>query len=157
MKKKIAIIALSVVGVIAIAFGTFLIINALSGENLYQKMAEAEVLIDIKKWQKQDEPSVIWEFGEGTGKITTNGDEYFDMEWGMENEVLSIKTKWLEDLKDEFDITVDKETPSFTIVSKEDSKESTFVPYEGKEEESDNGDELPEVVFPGDEITPVEE
>ena len=150
MKKKIAIIILAIFGALAIAFGVFLIINAVQGEDPYRKMAEEEVLIDVKKWQKQDEPTVIWEFGEGTGKITTNKTEYFDMEWGMKDGVLSIKTDWLTTLKDEFDITVDKSAPSFTVVSKSDGKESTFVPYE---EEEETEEELPEVMFPGDEVT----
>lgn len=148
MKKKLAIIILAIFGVLAIAFGVFLIINAVQGENPYGKMAEAEVLISIKKWQKEDESTVIWEFGEGTGKITTNADEYFDMEWGMKDGVLSIKTKWLTDLRDDFEIKVDKDAPSFTVISKTDSKESKFVPYEEKEET----ETTPDVVFPGEEI-----
>ncbi len=149
MKKKIAIIVLAIFGALTIAFGVFLIISLLQGENPYSKMAEAEVLIDVKKWQKEDEPTVIWEFGEGTGKITTNADEYFDMEWGMKDGVLSIKTKWLTDLRDDFEITVDKDAPSFTVVSKSDGKESKFVPYEEEEKEEE---ETPDVVFPGEEI-----
>ncbi len=148
MKKKIAIIIFAIFGTLAIAFGVFLIISAIQGEDPYSKMAEAEVLIDVKKWQKEDEPTVIWEFGEGTGKVTTNKIEYFDMEWGMKDGVLSIKTDWLATLKDEFDITVDKSAPSFTVVSRSDGKESTFVPYEEEETE----EELPDVVFPGEEI-----
>lgn len=153
MKKKLAIIILAIFGALAIGFGVFLIISAIQGENPYSKMAEAEVLIDVKKWQKEDEPTVIWEFGEGIGKITTNADEYFDMEWGMKDGILSIKTKWLTDLRDDFEITVDKDEPSFTIVSKSDDKESKFIPYEEEEKEEE---ETEDVVFPGEEI-PVDE
>ena len=53
MKKKLAIIILAIFGALAIAFGVFLIISAAQGENPYSKMAEAEILVDIKKWQKQ--------------------------------------------------------------------------------------------------------
>ena len=49
MKKKIAIIVLAVFGALAIAFGVFLIISAIQGEDPYRKMAEEEVLIDVKK------------------------------------------------------------------------------------------------------------
>ncbi len=151
MKKKLAIIILAIFGALAVAFGVFLIISAAQGENPYSKMAEAEILVDIKKWQKQDEPTVIWEFGEGIGKITTNKDEYFDMEWGMGDGVLSIKTKWLTDLRDDFEIKINKEAPSFTVISKSDGKESTFVPYEEKTE-----DTVPDVVFPGEEVPATE-
>lgn len=80
-------------------------------------------------WEKQGAPTVIWTFrADGTGEITTNKQNYYTMNWSLEQEnSLAIKTDWLYELNDNFDFSYDKETDSFTVKNLADETESVFV------------------------------
>lgn len=81
-------------------------------------------------WEKQGAPTVIWTFhADGTGEITTNKQNYYAMNWALEQEnSLAIKTDWLYELSDNFDFSYNKDTDTFTVKNLADETESVFVP-----------------------------
>ena len=82
-----------------------------------------------RSWEKEDDPTVIWSFHEnGTGEITTNKLNYYDMKFSLEESSLKISTEWLYTLEDSFTIEIDRENSSFTVVNLLDEKTSKFVP-----------------------------
>lgn len=100
--------------------------------NDYSKLSDKEFLYTIGEWEKEGSPKNVWVFNEdGTGKITTDGEEYFDWSWNVQNGHIVTITKWLYDITDEFPITFDKENVSFTI-----TKDGTKITYVKKSVES---------------------
>ena len=95
-------------------------------------LTDAEYLMEVKSWEKQDAPTVIWTFSEdGKGELTTNKSNYYDFEWSLEKgepQILKIQTAWLLDLDDSFEFVLDREAKSFTVKNQSDLLESTFVP-----------------------------
>ncbi len=95
-------------------------------------LTDAEYLMEVKSWEKQDAPTVIWTFSEdGKGELTTNKSNYYDFKWSLENgepRLLKIQTAWLLDLDDSFEFVLDREAKSFTVKNQSDLLESTFVP-----------------------------
>lgn len=109
-------------------------------------LSDAEFLVSVGTWEKSGASKVKWIFKEdGKGTLTTNNmiNDY-EFTWELENDTLKISTAWLYSLEDEFSFSLNREENSFTVVSKEDEKESVFVPTtagsgeEEKPEEQDN-------------------
>ena len=72
-------------------------------------------------------PSVIWKFTEiGKGSLTTNGHiNDYDFIWSLEDGKLSIETKWLYDMNNEYEYSLDQSGKVLTL--KNDDREFRFV------------------------------
>ncbi|MBR3319727.1 hypothetical protein IKG20_00230 [Candidatus Saccharibacteria bacterium] len=130
-KAKLAIIISAIVlGVIAIALVLILIV--------FKKTEPEVVLTDLDiltahAWEKEGAETVIWTLNrDGTGEITTNKSNYYDMKWtieqGEETQTLKVDTAWLYELNDSFSFSLDREADSFTVKNLADETESVFVP-----------------------------
>lgn len=123
-KKKVGI-AVFIIGFLALTAGVvFLLINSLKGP----AVRDAEYLVQIGAWQRQDEPTVIWNFTEiGHGTLTTNFyiNEY-DFEWRMDGNTLKIETDWLYTLNNEYTYKLDQGKNLLTLTS--ESGDINFVP-----------------------------
>lgn len=113
--RKISI-AVLVIGILALAGGGGFLAYKLTrtpGAN------DAEILVEVGEWQREDEPSVIWDFKEiGKGTLTTNdGENGYDFVWAFEDGKLKIDTDWLYTLNDEYEFSLDQEARSFEIRS----------------------------------------
>lgn len=107
---------------------------------------DASFLAEVESWEKQGSPSVIWVFRpDGTGEITTNKNNYYDMTWTLKGNVLSVNTKWFYELNDSFDFNLDRENKSFSVKNHSDEKESVFLPLGSQAEET-----APESVSPAE-------
>lgn len=124
-KKKFSLIAF-IIGMIALVAGTVvLVLNFV----LKPDMRDAEFLVEVGTWQKEDEPGVIWDFTEvGKGKLTTNDHKNdYDFIWAMDGNNLKIETKWLYTLNDEY--TYELNQGDKKLVLTKDEEKITFLPY----------------------------
>ena len=115
-------IAVFVIGLAGLVSGlVFMLINLFTEPGL----READYLVSIGEWVKQDEPSVIWKFTEiGKGTLTTNNHiNDYDFIWALDGNTLKIETDWLYDLNDEFTYTLNKDTGKLML-----NEDMTFVP-----------------------------
>ena len=142
-KKKITIIIISILAAIALVLGAIFLIPKLFPGNPYASMSDSEFLSAIGKWNKKDVPSLVWTFNDdGTGTITTNGDiDTYDMSWQIEGDRLTIKTKYLYEMTDEFTISTNREEKTFTVVAPD--KTTTFVPSTEESSAEQSSEELP--------------
>ena len=140
-KKKRFGIVVFVLGLIALIGGAvFLILNITKQPDV----RDADYLVQIKTWQREDAPAVIWQFNEiGKGKLTTNShtDEY-DFIWALDGDKLKIETSWLYTLDDEYTYTLDQKDNKLTITSGE--KSYSFVPVASESSEEESTEEAPE-------------
>ena len=99
-KLTIGIVAL-VAGIITLITGVIILVLAL---NRAPDTQDAETLVATGTWQREDEPSVVWNFTEtGNGSLTTNSHTNdYDFIWAIEGDTLKIETEWLYILNDEF-------------------------------------------------------
>ena len=143
-KKKIIIIIISILAAAAVVLGGIFLIPKLFPGNPYASMTDGEFLSAIGKWNKQGVPSLVWAFkNDGTGTITTNGDiDTYDMSWQIEGDKLTIKTKYLYDMTDEFTLSTDREEKTFTVVAPD--KTTTFVPFAEEESAEESSEESSE-------------
>ena len=98
-----------VIGIITLILGlatliggvAFLIITLTKGP----KVQDAEYLVEVGSWQREDEPSVVWNFTEiGKGSLTTNEHKNdYDFIWAMDGNKLKIETEWLYTIDDDFE------------------------------------------------------
>ncbi|MBR3131165.1 hypothetical protein IKG31_01165 [Candidatus Saccharibacteria bacterium] len=163
---KIAIIISSIV-VVLLGVAAFLLLVVFKKTEPEIVLTDRDILTSIS-WEKKDAPTVIWTFRpDGSGEITTNKANYYDIKWALndgEDEAkgedhedaeesvvttLDITTAWLYELKDSFTFKLDRESNSFTVKNLADETESTFVPLGTAEkaaseqtEESKEPDEL---------------
>ncbi len=135
--KRIIIISISVF-LFLILGGTGLYFY-LHRENPVAPLSDAEFLVSVGTWEKSGAAKVKWIFKEdGKGSLTTNDAlDFYDFTWTLENGTLKIATDWLYTLEDEFSFTLNREEESFTVVAKEDEKESVFI-----KTTADSGDSL---------------
>ena len=143
--KKPLIIAIVSVLVLAVvgALIYFFIIKKPQEKTI---VPDASCLAEVESWEKQGSPSVIWVFRpDGTGEITTNKNNYYDMTWTLKGDVLSVNTKWFYELNDSFDFNLDRENKSFSVKNHSDEKESVFLPLGSQAEEA-----APESVSPAE-------
>lgn len=93
-------------------------------------------LLIVHAWEKDGAPTVIWTFhADGSGEITTNKSNYYDMKWSLEQEegesgtgTLKIVTSWLYDLDDSFSFSLNRDEDTFTVKNLADDTESVFLP-----------------------------
>lgn len=104
-KKPAAGIAVLVVGLVTLVAGIVSLAITLIQAPSTQ---DAETLVATGSWQREDEPSVIWNFTEiGKGLLTTNSHTNdYDFIWAMEDGKLKIETNWLYTLNDEFEYKI---------------------------------------------------
>lgn len=138
-KAKFAIIISSaVVGLAAV--GVLLYFLVLRKEEPEVVLTDRDILVS-HAWEKQEAPTVIWTFrADGTGEITTNKSNYYDMTWYFEQDgetqTLKINTAWLYELNDSFTFALDRENNSFTVKNLADEGESVFVPLGTAEQQA---------------------
>ena len=123
-KKRIGIILL-IIGALALIAGVvFALVNIFSEPGL----RDAEYLVEIGKWEREDAPNVIWNFTEvGKGTLTTNNytNEY-EFIWAIEGNELKIETDWLYKLDDTYEYILDQNEPTLTL-----NGTVVFRPFEG--------------------------
>ena len=99
--KKIVGITTFVLGLIMLVVGVvFLVLNLLK----QPETRDADRLVEVGKWVREDNDGVIWDFSEiGKGTLTTNShmNEY-EFIWSAENGKLKIETDWLYTLNDDY-------------------------------------------------------
>lgn len=124
-KKKFSLIAF-IIGMIALITGAIvLILNFV----IKPDMRDAEFLVEVGAWQKEDEPDVIWNFTEvGKGKLTTDAHKNdYDFIWAMDGNDIKIETKWLYTLNDEYTYELNQGDKKLTLTK--DEEKITFLPY----------------------------
>ncbi|MBQ6128019.1 hypothetical protein IJQ51_01920 [Candidatus Saccharibacteria bacterium] len=107
-KKKVLPIVAFAIGLVALLAGVILLALKLNANSI---ASDAERLVEIGAFMKEDEAGVIWQFTEiGKGKLTTNNHvNDYDFIWAIEGGKLKIETDWLYELEDEFDYEIDGE------------------------------------------------
>lgn len=129
-----------IIGMVSLVVGAaFLLLNIFKAPDV----RDAEYLVQTGAWQREDEPTVVWNFTEiGKGKLTTNFylDEY-DFIWAMEGDKLKIETEWLYTLDDEYTYALDQTAKTLTVTHGEESY--TFVPAEALTSDENSSDETP--------------
>ena len=146
-KKRISII-IFIIGLAAlIGGGVFFALD------FFKKPAvqDADFIVSVGTWVKQDEPSVIWNFTEiGKGSLTTNNHlNDYDFIWAIDNDTLKIETTWLYDLENEYTFELDQDTKILKLTSGEDTY--TFIEKTNPEVPEEEPNE------PATEDEPVEE
>lgn len=120
-----------VIGVVALVAGVVcLCVNLFQGS----AVQDAEYLIQIGEWQREDEPTVVWVFSEvGSGALTTDnhGNDY-PFIWAMEGDKLKVETEWLYGFDNEYTYQLDQGAQTLTL--SDDTGVWTFVPV-GEDEE----------------------
>ena len=122
-QRKISLVVL-IVGILALIGGVgFLVYNLVKAPSA----SDAEYLVEVGEWQREDAPSVIWNFTEiGKGTLTTNeGENEYDFEWAFADDKLKIDTDWLYTLNDEYDFELDQNAQKFMVSNGEET--ITFV------------------------------
>lgn len=124
-KKKIFGIVVLLIGLVTLAAGiAFMLISKSS----VSKMQDAEFLVQIGAWQREDEPTVIWDFTEvGKGELTTNFYvNKYDFIWALEDNNIKIETDWLYTMNDKYSYELDQNNNILTL--KKGDETTTFVP-----------------------------
>ena len=142
--KLIIIISSIIIGVAAV--GALLYYFIFSKKEPEVILSDRDILVS-HAWEKQDAPTVIWTFyADGTGELTTNKSNYYNIKWQLLQEdksLLNIDTEWLYELNDSFEFVLNRENNSFVVKNLADEKESVFVPLGTAEQQSKNqSDEL---------------
>lgn len=123
-QRKISIAAL-VVGVLVLIGGlVFFLVNFLRADTA----SDADYLVKIGAWQREDAPSVIWDFTEiGKGQLTTNDHvNDYDFTWALMDDQLKIDTDWLYTLNNEYSYQINQAQNTLTLTSGDETW--TFVP-----------------------------
>ena len=126
-KKKYIGLAVLLCGVATMVAGlVFLLINIFAGPSL----RDAEYLVKMGQWVREDEPSVIWQFTEiGKGTLTTNSHTNdYDFIWAISGDILEIETSWLYTLNNNYEYELDQSTNTLTLTS--DDEIITFLANE---------------------------
>ena len=114
-KKRISIITFIIGLIVAIAGVIVLVINIAAKNN----SDNAEFLVSVGEWQRQDQSDVIWKFTEiGKGTLTTNNHTNdYDFTWMLEGDTIKIKTNWLYEKEDEYIYKIDQGAKTLTLKS----------------------------------------
>ncbi|MBR6505763.1 hypothetical protein IKT18_02950 [Candidatus Saccharibacteria bacterium] len=115
-KKKLIGLIVLICGILACIAGlVFLLVDLLTGPGL----RDAEYLVEVGEWVREDEPSVIWQFTEiGKGTLTTNSHTNdYDFIWAISDDVLEIETSWLYTLNDNFEYVLDQDANTLVLTS----------------------------------------
>ncbi|MBR2836877.1 hypothetical protein IKE79_00795 [Candidatus Saccharibacteria bacterium] len=123
-KKRFALVVFFVGLVTLIGGAVFLVLNMLKEP----VPRDAEYLVTIGTWQRQDAPSVIWDFTEiGKGTLTTNDHTNdYNFIWAMEGDKIKIETDWLYTLNNEYTYALDQTGGELTLTSNDGS--ITLIP-----------------------------
>ena len=124
VKKKWGI-TIFIIGLLTLTAGvTFLLFNLLKGPTTQ----DADYLVQVGKWELENEPSVVWNFIEiGKGTLTTNSHlNDYEFIWRIDGDTLKIETKWLYELNDEYIYKLDQDKNILTLTS--ESGDINFVP-----------------------------
>ena len=121
--KKSGIVVL-IIGIATLVCGAvILLINLLAKPG----MRDAEFLVEVGQWTREDATSVEWNFTEiGKGVLTTNdhANEYGFI-WAIDGNKIKIETSWLYELNDEYEYVIDQEAGTLTL--KSDEREIKFI------------------------------
>ena len=137
--KKIVGICIFSVGLLTLIGGVVFLVMTLLKE---PEPRDAERLVEVGAWQREDEPGVIWNFTDiGKGTLTTNNHiNDYDFIWSAEGRTLKIETAWLYDINDEYSFSLEGDKLILNNVA-------VFVPLEEaepeEEETGDGGEEEP--------------
>ena len=114
-KKTVGFVVLLCGIMICVAGLVFLLVNLFTGPGL----RDAEYLVEVGQWVREDEPSVIWEFTEiGKGGLTTNAHTNdYDFIWAISDDVLQVETNWLYTLNDSFEYVLDQDANTLVLTS----------------------------------------
>ena len=123
-KKQIATIVTFIIGLAVLITGlVFLILRFTKGS----AMADGEYLVSATNWTLENENGVIWDFTEiGKGTLTTNDHKNdYDFIWSLEDGELKIETKWLYDMENDYEYTLDQNSGILTL--RDDENEYRFI------------------------------
>ncbi len=107
-----------IAGVIMLIVGAVLfVVKTVSGATL----RDANTLIEVGVWQREDAPEVVWTFTEmGKGTLTSNGHQNdYDFLWRIDGDTLKLKVKWLYDVESEYTYHLDGKTLSLKRLDSE--------------------------------------
>ena len=107
-----------VAGVALLIAGVALfVVKMISGAAL----RDANTLIEVGTWQREDAPEVIWTFTEmGKGTLTSNGHQNdYDFLWRIDGDTLKLEIKWLYDIESEYTYHLDGKTLSLKQLNPE--------------------------------------
>ena len=135
-KQQLISIITFVVGLVMFAVGLIFLFVRFSEE---ATLADGEYLVTVGSFQREDEPSVIWQFTEiGKGKLTTNNHQNdYDFIWALEDGKMKIETDWLYVLNNEYDYRLEE---GGLVLTSEESGEIKFRPGGSVNSEVPQGD-----------------
>lgn len=131
LKRSIFVL---IIGIFTLGVGAFFLFKVLTAP---PKVRDAEYLVKVGTWAREDDSTVIWNFTEiGKGSLTTNHHyNDYDFIWSLEDNKLSIETSWLYTLNDVFEVEINQKKSTMTLTS--GAKEIVFVPASNVEESED--------------------
>ena len=113
IKKRVGI-AIFVIGMLSLVAGIALMLI-----NLLAKPAvrDADFIVGVGTWEREDAPGVIWDFTEiGKGKLTTNNHKNdYDFIWSLDAKTLKIETSWLYEINNEYNYTLNQDDKTLTL------------------------------------------
>lgn len=104
-KKLVGFIVLLCGIMVCVAGLVFLLVNLFTGPGL----RDAEYLVKVGQWVREDEPNVIWNFTEiGKGSLTSNNHTNdYEFIWELDEETLKVETSWLYNLNNEYSYEIE--------------------------------------------------
>ena len=124
-KKLVTGIIVFIIGLATLVGGlVFMLLNIFAEPGV----RDAEYLVQVGQWVREDETAVIWNFTEiGKGTLTTNNHQNdYEFIWAMEDDELKIETDWLYDLENEYEYKLDQSKNTLVLTNGDDNW--TFVP-----------------------------
>ena len=143
MKKRVSLIIFIVGLVTLLGGGGFLLYKILKQPDI----RDAEFLVEVGEWAREDDDRVVWTFtevGKGTLTVNNHANDY-DFIWATEGDTLKIETDWFYNLEDEYTYSIDRSTKTLTLTAGEDSItfKATDKPEEPVEEPVEEPGEEP--------------
>ena len=135
-KKRVGLVVM-LVGILACIAGlVFLLMNIFAKPD----MRDAEYLVEVGMWVREDEPSVEWKFTEvGKGVLTTNAHTNdYDFIWALDEDTLKVETAWLYTLNDSFVYELNQSDKTLTLTKDEET--IVFIPAEKPVENIENSE-----------------
>ncbi len=104
--KLVAGIIILTIGMVSLIAGVVFLVMTLTSE---PKAQDAEYLVAVGSWQREDVPETVWTFTEiGKGSLTTDAHANdYDFAWAMEGDTLKIETEWLYTINDDFEYKIE--------------------------------------------------
>ena len=136
VKKRVGLVVM-LVGILACIAGlVFLLMNIFAKPD----MRDAEYLVEVGMWVREDEPSVEWKFTEvGKGVLTTNAHTNdYDFIWALDEDTLKVETAWLYTLNDSFVYELNQSDKTLTLTKDEET--IVFIPAEKPTENAETNE-----------------